>query len=61
MDSQEHFTFWESNKYHITQPKLDCGLDQSQTVMAGETTEKQNLVKIGAYQTPVGLEWRPIV
>ena len=38
--------------------KLVCGLDQSPTVMVGK---KHFFVKIGSYQTPVGLWSRPII
>ena len=43
-----------------TLAKLDCHLDHSPTVMVGETKTTTKSVKIGAYQTPVGLWWTPI-
>ena len=33
----------------INLAKLDCGLDESPTVMVGEATTTKNSVKIGAY------------
>ena len=39
--------------------KRDCGLDQTPTVMVGETKTTKHLVIIGSYQTTVGYDQDP--
>ena len=39
--------------------KIDCGLDQSPTVMDGGKKTKKILNEIGFYQTPFGLWSKP--
>ena len=41
--------------------KLDCGLDQSPTVIVGETKQTKKSVKKGAYQTPVEIWLRQTI